>query len=317
MLKKKTVCIVLALILLLGCFSFAASADTCPVYGKTYLIQTPTSGKYVSNNGAKEASSDVIGIPCAGSYSTGYRASELWSPIYNYYGDMFALFSQDAHRSIGLDGKLSRELYIRWLDGSSGNNVYFYGSGAAYGTKLMYQTSTDMVYSSNAQTPTYWTLVDAYHLGYTTTNYSTPYYQSGTFTKFINYVGQCTWYVFGRAQEKLGVTLAFSQPYGNNAKTWYDRINNEGIEKGDMPRANSIAVFAPKEGRSGYGHVVFVEYIEGNYIYYSESNFGSSANGQFDFNTDGVLKRDTVTNFENRSAVNEIVGYVYLESVMN
>ena len=52
-------------------------------------------------------------------------------------------------------------------------------------------------------------------------------------------------------------------------------------------------------------------------LYYSESNFGSSANGQFDFNTDGVLKRDTVTNFENRSAVNEIVGYVYLESVMN
>ena len=77
LLKKKTVCVVLALILLLGCFSVAASADTCPVYGKTYLIQTPTSGKYVSNNGAKEASSDVIGIPYAGSYSTGYRASEL------------------------------------------------------------------------------------------------------------------------------------------------------------------------------------------------------------------------------------------------
>lgn len=315
--KKKAICVILVLILLIGCVPMTMVADTYPIPGKTYLIQTPSSGKYVSTNGLVADGSDLIGKAFSGSYSTGYRASELWMPIYTYYGDMFALFSQDAHKSIYTTGKLTDGLWARWIEGSSGNNVYFSGTGASYGTKLMYRASTNLLYSANTQNPSYWTLVDAHHLGYTTTNYSTSYQQPGTFTQFVNYVGQCTWYAFGRAQEKLGVTITFSEPSGNHAKTWYDRIDNEGVQKDDTPRANSIAVFAPKPGKTGYGHVVFIEYIHGNNIYYSEANYGSSGNGSFDFNQDGVLKCQTIAEFENRSTVNDLVGYVYLESIIS
>ena len=86
--------------------------------------------------------------------------------------------------------------------------------------------------------------------GYTSKN---PFYPA--------YHGQCTWYCWGRAYEKLGISL----PYRGNAGTWLGAASN----KGTTPRENSIAVWTG----GAYGHVAFVENVSGNNVYISESNF--------------------------------------------
>ena len=79
---------------------------------------------------------------------------------------------------------------------------------------------------------------------------------------FVGLYGQCTWYCWGRAYEKCGVSL----PCRGNANNW---LNEAAWDT--TPSENSIAVWT-----SGFpGHVAFVEAVDGNTIYISEANLDS------------------------------------------
>ena len=77
--------------------------------------------------------------------------------------------------------------------------------------------------------------------------------------------GECTWFVFGRALEKLGVTLTFS----GNATYWTENAAAAGFDTGTEARANAIMV----EHYGGYGHVSFVEKVENGCAYITEANY--------------------------------------------
>lgn len=113
------------------------------------------------------------------------------------------------------------------------------------------------------------------------------------------YKGQCTWYAWGRAFEKTGIRLNTV----NNAKTWLSRLNTSGtraVWDSYQPRANSIAV-----NTSGtYGHVMFVEDVIGDTVYYTEANV--PVNNTVDYN-DGILKSTSKANFAKKCS-----GYIYL-----
>ena len=114
-----------------------------------------------------------------------------------------------------------------------------------------------------------------------------------------NYKGQCTWYCWGRAYEKTGIRLNTV----NNAKTWLSRLNTAGTQavwNSYAPRKNSIAV----KTSGTYGHVLFIEDVIGDTVYYTEANV--PWNDVLDA-TDGVLKKTTKANMAKMCN-----GYIYL-----
>lgn len=75
--------------------------------------------------------------------------------------------------------------------------------------------------------------------------------------------GECTWYVWGRTLEKLGRALPTAPAAGGY---WNNQsLQGAGIDQGQVPRANSIAVWA--------GHVAFVEEVNGDIVTYTEANW--------------------------------------------
>ena len=93
-------------------------------------------------------------------------------------------------------------------------------------------------------------------------NLSSSYYTSSN-PFYQRWRGQCTWYCFGRAMEKCGISL----PCRGDAGGWLNEVSNSGrsdISVGDTPRANSILVTAV--------HVAFIEKLEGNMAYTTEAN---------------------------------------------
>ena len=90
---------------------------------------------------------------------------------------------------------------------------------------------------------------------------------------------QCTWYCWGRAKEK-GTPIPTLHA---DARGWYTAASNVGLSVGTVARENSIVVFrGAGTENSNYGHVAFVEKINGNTAYLSESNYvGSTAWGKY------------------------------------
>lgn len=82
---------------------------------------------------------------------------------------------------------------------------------------------------------------------------------------------QCTWYVWGRVNEVFGISL----PNFGDAKDWYayaENHPNDNWSVGKTPMTNSIAVFYDVGAlTSGYGHVAYVESVNGDTIHISES----------------------------------------------
>lgn len=79
--------------------------------------------------------------------------------------------------------------------------------------------------------------------------------------------GQCTWYCWGRAKEKCGKSITFSG--SSNAYQWYANANNcTKAGPSSTPVGNSIACFSD----TGNGHVVFIEGVEGDTVYFTEAN---------------------------------------------
>lgn len=135
----------------------------------------------------------------------------------------------------------------------------------------------------------------------TTPNLSSSAYNGSNVFTNSGYYGQCTWFVYGRAMEKLGITLN-SQFYGN-ATTWWDK--NTTYPCGQEPRANSIAVWGG--GSSGCGHVAFVEQVSGSTVYFNE------ANHHVYHNYDGALESLSTTGMQSRGSL-YLKGYIYLTS---
>jgi len=149
------------------------------------------------------------------------------------------------------------------------------------------------------------TTVDLKSKYYTTEN---PFYLSG-------YGGQCTAFAWGRAYEKTGIKIEISG-IGKypSAKYWYLNKPAESLslEMSKTARSNSIAVWEGDEGNP-YGHVAFVERVEGNTIYYNEanvSNFTMTGGGYH-----GKEENMPITQFESRGAgVGSLLGYIHLNN---
>lgn len=132
--------------------------------------------------------------------------------------------------------------------------------------------------------------------------------QSSSYNSNINiftrygYKGQCTWFTYGRVLEKLGVPLP-SEFYGNAVDWWYANAKDNVYSYGSEPKADSIAVWGG--GKYGYGHVGFVEKVEGNTVYLNEGNF--SVRGEYD----GSVKTLSKEAMKNRGNL-YIKGYIYI-----
>lgn len=87
---------------------------------------------------------------------------------------------------------------------------------------------------------------------------SNPYKEKGPYG--IN----CTWYAWNIAKEKGGVSL----PALGDAKNWYINAKNKGYSVGNTPKPNSIVVW---DNWTSYGHVGYIEKVEGNILYVWDS----------------------------------------------
>ena len=114
---------------------------------------------------------------------------------------------------------------------------------------------------------------------------------------------QCTWYCWGRAYEKCGVSL----PGFGNANNWYAAASSRGYSVGTAPAANSIAVFRDVGSEtSGYGHVAFVEAISGTTAYITEGNYEGLTYHEDTFDCGNGVR------WPNSIYQQNIIGYIYL-----
>ena len=104
---------------------------------------------------------------------------------------------------------------------------------------------------------------------------STPYTASGG-DRFSH--GQCTWYCWGRAFEKCKRKLVIPAPA--NGGDWYNKvITDQHISKRPAaagPVPDCIASFA----HNACGHVVYIETVHGDTVYFTEFNWNQAQNGK-------------------------------------
>lgn len=131
---------------------------------------------------------------------------------------------------------------------------------------------------------------------------SSAYTAAGNIFAKCGYTGQCTWFTYGRVLEKLGIALP-SEFYGNAVDWWYANANDNVYSYGSEPKANSVIVWGG--GSVGYGHVGFVEEVDGDTIYFNEGNF--SVRGSYDGNIKTISKEA----IKNRGNL-YLKGYIYV-----
>ena len=130
-----------------------------------------------------------------------------------------------------------------------------------------------------------------------------PFFTSG-------FGGQCTAFCWGRAKEKLGISL----PFRGNAQTWWSSA--QGVyQTGSNPQANSIAVWS----YAGLGHVAFVEEVAGDQVTVNEANVSTYVNTNWGGGYDGVTKTRSAATWAARnlgsSGATQFLGYIYLDTV--
>ena len=130
---------------------------------------------------------------------------------------------------------------------------------------------------------------------------------------------QCVGYVYARLEEKLGLSPNFSSGAGakdipNNAPNGAVRFSNNGTkytidvyknDGGEHIVPNCWVSFG--SGSSKYGHVIYVEEVLGDTIYYTESGTKMWKNG-----TTGVLKKKQKSDFINNCSS----GGVYVGTIV-
>lgn len=100
--------------------------------------------------------------------------------------------------------------------------------------------------------------------------------------------GQCVWYVRGRAAEKLGKDTG---SIGNANEMWYNAKSDAKVSaKAENIKPNMIVSYDKGTSSAGqkYGHVIYIEAVVGDTVYYTEGGSGYHKNG-----TDGVVKTAT------------------------
>ena len=99
-------------------------------------------------------------------------------------------------------------------------------------------------------------------------------YTYETYVRKANLIGECTWYVWGRAYEILGHWPNISNRY---AKDFYAyNLNSGAYPYGNEPKLGAIACFAPNNHAHWTGHVAIVEAVGGDgSVILSEYNFVS------------------------------------------
>lgn len=100
--------------------------------------------------------------------------------------------------------------------------------------------------------------------------------------------GQCVWYVRGRAKEKLGFDPG---ALGNGNEMWYNAKSESKLAPTvENVKPNTILSYKYGTSSAGqkYGHVIFIEDVVGDTVYYTEGGSGYYKNG-----TDGVVKTAT------------------------
>lgn len=133
---------------------------------------------------------------------------------------------------------------------------------------------------------------------------------------------QCVGYAYARLEEKLGLSPDFNSGAGAkdipaNAPNGAERTSYTTGKKytikvytndnGSHITANSWVSFGP--GNSSYGHVIYVEEVIGDTVYYTESGTSMWKKG-----TTGTLKKKTKYNFINYcSSGGKYVGTVVFE----
>ncbi len=75
----------------------------------------------------------------------------------------------------------------------------------------------------------------------------------------------CTWFTWQKVYDETGVALA---GFGN-AKDWYRDAERKGYTVGSEPRAKAVVVW---DNYLNYGHVGYVERVEGDNIYVWDTN---------------------------------------------
>lgn len=96
--------------------------------------------------------------------------------------------------------------------------------------------------------------------------------------------GECTWYAWGRAYEKTGEKL----PFRGDARDWLYECEDYPYDS--TPSENSIAVW----DFGSYGHVAFVEAVEGNLVYISHGNMQNRVYTEGVFDTDTNVYTDSM-----------------------
>lgn len=100
--------------------------------------------------------------------------------------------------------------------------------------------------------------------------------------------GQCVWYVRGRAKEKLGINLTHkgdgNQQYTNAPAKSKVSASTKNI------KPNMLVSYKYGTSTAGqtHGHVIFIEDVVGDIVYYTEGGSGYYKSG-----TDGVVKTAT------------------------
>ncbi|MBQ4530953.1 MAG: GBS Bsp-like repeat-containing protein [Lachnospiraceae bacterium] len=113
----------------------------------------------------------------------------------------------------------------------------------------------------------------------------------------------CTWYVWQRANDKIGVQL----PGWGNAGTWYESAKNAGYSVGTEPKADSVVVYS----NSYVGHVAYVESVNGSQIYVSEGGYYTNGTKGYHEGWAPAYGRRWPNDAKNSDTV---IGYIYISS---
>lgn len=147
-------------------------------------------------------------------------------------------------------------------------------------------------------------------------NVDSPCYTSENPYYIAGYGGQCTAFAWGRACETTGIKLQFEIQLYPSAKYWYEYgpIDSLNLQIGLDILPNAIAIW---EGDTAnpYGHVAYIERIEGGIVYFNEANVETYDGSTWGGGYDGYEKSSTIYNFEHRgTGIGDILGYLYLTS---
>ena len=270
---------------------------------------------YISKNGVckilKITSSYIqLQYPTSSGYKTGYVKR---TALFNVSAPSTVVTSQGRANVYAGPGYTSYGTIVK------GDKVYVCGTSGSY-TRVIYEAKSGsrawkMGYVStstfnntinpapkpapNTNTNSNWNAKIGTTVAQVKSGSSYGYYynKNGNISAKGGYIGQCTWYAYGRFYEVNGIALKTAR----HAKYWLSENAGDSRVKvvygADKIAAKSIAV----RTSGTYGHVMFIEHVTYNsngtpaYVYFTECN--ADGNGTYNAGKDCVLQRLTYSAF--------------------